>query len=98
MTSEVTKSKRPLSHIVVITNRGTEIVLQVTSYALIFRHGSHPLIHGKITTSHANRGIKTLGRGSLTVLHSLNGRNLDQVRSSGSMGNVSSLQRYSFAD
>jgi hypothetical protein len=48
--------------------------------------------------SPANRGTKTPGRGLLTAPHSLNGRNPDRARSSGSTENVSLVQRYYFAE
>ena len=54
----------------------------------MFSGGSVRLIHGKITTSPANRNTAGLGRGSFKGTCSRNGKHLDRVRCSGSMANV----------
>jgi hypothetical protein len=61
----------------------------VTSCGILFTAGSHPLIHGKTSILSANHGTPTPEYGSLTAPHSRNGKNLDRVPCSGSMGNVS---------
>jgi hypothetical protein len=66
-----------------------EIVSQVTNCCVIFELGSLPLILGKITTSPAIHDTVRPGHGSLTATRSLNGNNLDEVLSCGSMENVS---------
>jgi hypothetical protein len=67
----------------------TEIVRQVTSCKEIFNVGCHRLIHGKITTLPADRGIAEPESGSLKGIRSPNGRLLEWVQFYGSMANVS---------
>jgi hypothetical protein len=67
----------------------TDIVWQVTSCSEIFSVGFHRLIHGKITTSPANRGIAELESGSFKGKRSRNGRHLERDRFYGSTANVS---------
>ena len=62
-------------------------VLQVTMCSNIFEIGSLPPIHGKITTSLADRGTAGLGCGSFKVTRCQNGGHPDPF--DGSMGNVS---------
>jgi hypothetical protein len=55
----------------------------------MLENGSPPLIHGKITTSPANRITKGLPRGLFKATRSQNGKHPEQVPYSGYMGNVS---------
>jgi hypothetical protein len=67
----------------------TEIVRQATSCSEIFNVGCHPLTHGKITTSPADRGTPELASGSFKEIHSLNGKHLEWDPFYGYMANVS---------
>ena len=92
----IDKMKRQLSPDIRIAARMAEMLWQVTSYWAIFKLGSLPPILGKISTLRANHGTARPERGSLMEIHTQNGRIRGQVRSYGSMGNVSCLPALTF--
>ena len=97
MTSDMDKAKRELSPDISVATGNAEILWQVKSYWIIFKSGSPPLILGKTSTSRGNHGTVRLGRGSSRATQSQNGKILDQVRSYGSMGNVSYRLAFTFS-
>src|SRR5438445_531983 len=88
LASDINKLKRRLSTFLLVI-KVSENVWQAISYRMIFEAGSHPPIHGKITTSHANLGTTEPRIGSFKARRSLNGNCPDQVPFFGSTVNVS---------
>src|SRR5579863_4354088 len=89
MASNKNKWECLLFHNVAMITGITEIIWQVTSCGEIFNGGSHPPIHGRITTSHADCDTAGPGSGSFNGTPSRNGRHPDQVPFCGYMANVS---------
>ena len=87
--SEMNKSKRQIFHKSTLLTKITEVIVQMTSYTIMFKDGSHRLIHGKITILPVNRDTRERHRGLLEVAFFRNGNRPDQDFFYGFMGSVS---------